>query len=282
MVGHLLTLTNGVRTLYVEAGWPRTPRDGFVRGGGLACASIRHLGIRAANQELLLIKVHTMVRRPGNRREQTRPSRIRHASPSQDSPRSTQTTLILNRSGHGGRPYSTDFNACYARHRLCRTYCRGGTPWPPSVCPHNVFRHALHLFALDQNHFQNRRDSSTGTTVAKAATTPKDLPRRYTRKMTNRHTLKFSLFAAAILALCLPVAASAQWGGRYPQDRYPDNRGNGRYDDRGLRDSVHRLDRLAKDFERDMDRALDRSRANGSRREDEYQRPGPPVSRCCR
>lgn len=91
--------------------------------------------------------------------------------------------------------------------------------------------------------------------------------------MTNRHTLKFSLFAAAILALCLPVAAAAQWGGRYPQDRYPDrypdNRGSGRYDDRGLRDSVHRLDRLAKDFERDMDRALDRSRADGSRREDQ-------------
>jgi len=85
--------------------------------------------------------------------------------------------------------------------------------------------------------------------------------------MTNRHTLKFSIFAAAILALALPAAASAQWG-RYPQDRYPDNRGNGRYDDRGLRDSVNRLDRLAKDFERDMDRALDRGRANGSNRED--------------
>ena len=85
--------------------------------------------------------------------------------------------------------------------------------------------------------------------------------------MTNRHTLKFSLFAAGILALCLPVAAAAQWG-RYPQDRYPDNRGYGRYDDRGLRDSAHRLDRLAKDFERDVDRALDRSRANGSNRED--------------
>jgi len=56
MVGHQLTLTNGVRTLYVEAGWPRTPRDGFVRGGGLACASIRHLGIRSANEELLLTK----------------------------------------------------------------------------------------------------------------------------------------------------------------------------------------------------------------------------------
>ena len=32
---------------------------------------------------------------------------------------------------------------------------------------------------------------------------------------------------------------------------------------------MHRLDRIAKDFERDMDRSLDRSRANGSRREDQ-------------
>src|SRR5262245_40334806 len=84
------------------------------------------------------------------------------------------------------------------------------------------------------------------------------------KKMTNQHTLKFSILAAAILALSLPVAAAAQWG-RYPDDRYPDNRG---YDNRYLRDSVHRLDRLAKDFERDMDRALDHSRVNGSQRED--------------
>jgi len=56
MVGTMLTLSNGVRQLFVEAGWPRTPRDGFVRGGGLACANIRHLGIKAANQELLLAK----------------------------------------------------------------------------------------------------------------------------------------------------------------------------------------------------------------------------------
>jgi hypothetical protein len=56
MVGHLVTFTNGVRTLYVEAGWPRTPRDGVVHGGGLACANIRHLGIRNANEELLLMK----------------------------------------------------------------------------------------------------------------------------------------------------------------------------------------------------------------------------------
>ena len=57
--------------------------------------------------------------------------------------------------------------------------------------------------------------------------------------MVNRHPLKFSIFAAALLALCLPAVATAQWG------RYPDNqdRDYGRYDDRYLRDSVHRLDR---------------------------------------
>lgn len=56
MVGQLLTLTSGVRTLSIEAGWPRTPRDGFVRGGGLACANIRHMGIKSASDELLLSK----------------------------------------------------------------------------------------------------------------------------------------------------------------------------------------------------------------------------------
>ena len=85
--------------------------------------------------------------------------------------------------------------------------------------------------------------------------------------MTNRHTLKFSTFAAAVLALSLPIAASAQWGRDRDRDRDGD-RGYGRYDERALRDSVHRLDRLAKDFEKNMDRALDRSRANGSQRED--------------
>jgi hypothetical protein len=59
MVGHLLTLTSGVRTLFVEAGWPRAPRDGVVRGGGLAAANIRHLGIKTANEELLLAKSRT-------------------------------------------------------------------------------------------------------------------------------------------------------------------------------------------------------------------------------
>src|SRR5215211_1655506 len=61
MVGHLITFSNGVRTLFVEAGWPRTPRDGVVRGGGLAAANIRHLGIKTANEELLLVKSTTGV-----------------------------------------------------------------------------------------------------------------------------------------------------------------------------------------------------------------------------
>ena len=91
--------------------------------------------------------------------------------------------------------------------------------------------------------------------------------------MNNRHTLKFSMFAAVLVALALPVVAAAQ--NRYPDDRYPGNypdygrnRRDG-YDERYVRDSIHRLDRLAKDFQHDVDRALDRSRRNGSRAEDE-------------
>jgi hypothetical protein len=54
MVGRLVSLTNGVRQILVEAGWPRVPRDGIVRGGGLAMAHVRHVGIRRAGEELLL------------------------------------------------------------------------------------------------------------------------------------------------------------------------------------------------------------------------------------
>ena len=87
--------------------------------------------------------------------------------------------------------------------------------------------------------------------------------------MTNRRTLTFSIFAAAILALCLPILAVAQGGYGYPDNRRDRNGNYGRYDDRYLRDSIQRLDRLSKDFERDVDRALDRSRADGTRREDQ-------------
>jgi hypothetical protein len=56
MVGPLLMLTFGVRVLSIEAGWPRIPSDGVVRGGGLACARIRHRGKQAADQQLMLVR----------------------------------------------------------------------------------------------------------------------------------------------------------------------------------------------------------------------------------
>jgi hypothetical protein len=90
--------------------------------------------------------------------------------------------------------------------------------------------------------------------------------------MTNRRTLSFSILSAAILALCLPVLAAAQGGYGYPD--YGRNRNYGRYDERYLKDSIHRLDRLSKDFERDLDRALDHSRVNGTRREDQMNAQG--------
>ena len=84
--------------------------------------------------------------------------------------------------------------------------------------------------------------------------------------MTNRRTMSFSILAAAFLAFCLPTVAAAQWPdygrNRNRHDRY------GRYDERYVRDSIHRLDRLAKDFERQVDRSLDRSRRDGTRAED--------------
>jgi hypothetical protein len=56
MVGPQLTLRLGVRALTVEAGWPRAPRDGIVRGGGLACARVSHFGNTKAGEELLLVQ----------------------------------------------------------------------------------------------------------------------------------------------------------------------------------------------------------------------------------
>ena len=103
--------------------------------------------------------------------------------------------------------------------------------------------------------------------------------------MTNRHALSFSILAAAILALCLPVVTAAQGGYRYPDNRRDRDRTDyyrrdrddgdygqddryGRYDNRYLRDSIKRLDRLSKDFQNDLDRALDHSRENGGNHED--------------
>jgi hypothetical protein len=56
MVGPRLTLTFGVRSLLVEAGWPRVPSDSFLRGGGLARGRIKHFGKHLLNQELKLVR----------------------------------------------------------------------------------------------------------------------------------------------------------------------------------------------------------------------------------
>lgn len=54
--GELLKFRRGVRCLMIEAGWTRSPQDGFMRGNALAVARITHFGISRANAELHLLK----------------------------------------------------------------------------------------------------------------------------------------------------------------------------------------------------------------------------------
>ena len=54
IVGSMIRLRLGVRCLTVEAGWTRTPTDGFMRGGALAFAKISHLGMPNVNAEIAL------------------------------------------------------------------------------------------------------------------------------------------------------------------------------------------------------------------------------------
>ncbi len=56
LVGSVFRFRQGVRCLSIEAGWTRTPADGFMRGGALACARILHFGMTKQNEELLLIR----------------------------------------------------------------------------------------------------------------------------------------------------------------------------------------------------------------------------------
>lgn len=55
-VGYLLRLRQGVRCLTLEAGWTRTPADGFMRGNALAAARIRHFGMANQNVDLILLR----------------------------------------------------------------------------------------------------------------------------------------------------------------------------------------------------------------------------------
>ncbi len=56
MVGARLVLRAGIKTLTIEAGYPRAPADGFIRGGGLALANITHFGDKRASQKLMLTR----------------------------------------------------------------------------------------------------------------------------------------------------------------------------------------------------------------------------------
>ncbi len=56
LVGSLLRLRLGLRCMTLEAGWTRTPKDGFMSGGALAVAQITHFGLRPANSVLVLMR----------------------------------------------------------------------------------------------------------------------------------------------------------------------------------------------------------------------------------
>jgi hypothetical protein len=83
----------------------------------------------------------------------------------------------------------------------------------------------------------------------------------------KRQLIRISL-AAGLLALFVPVASAQSWPDYRRDDDYNRDRYYDRYDNRYLRDTINRLDRLAGDFQRDVDRTLDRSREDGSRHED--------------
>lgn len=90
--------------------------------------------------------------------------------------------------------------------------------------------------------------------------------------MTNRLTKLPAFVAAALFALLLPAAAHAQqgpWWGQGRDDNY--GRRNGRLSDqdrRFLRDVARRIDDRSGSFQRNVDRALDRSRIDDTPRED--------------
>lgn len=79
----------------------------------------------------------------------------------------------------------------------------------------------------------------------------------------NRYKSLFAVFAFGLLVLTLPSIASAQWGGNNRRDDDYYGRNN-----RNLNSTIRNLKNRSRSFERRIDRELDRSRINGSRRED--------------
>src|SRR5438045_1049188 len=109
----------------------------------------------------------------------------------------------------------------------------------------------------------------------------------------NRRITLLTIIAAIFCTLSLSGLAAAQsndpwWSDSSQRDRNRDDQRddrdyrrdrrdqrddgyygrNGRYDSRTLRDAAQRIKDRSHDFERDVDRALDHSRVDGTRRED--------------
>jgi hypothetical protein len=92
--------------------------------------------------------------------------------------------------------------------------------------------------------------------------------------MAIRRKIIPTVILAAFIVLSLPAMAAAQGYNPWWQDR-DNGRDNGRRNDDNnryqrerLRNSARRINDLSRQFERDIDRTLDRSRINGTIRED--------------
>ena len=83
----------------------------------------------------------------------------------------------------------------------------------------------------------------------------------------NRFKSLVAVFAFALLVLSLPVIASAQWRDNNRNNRNDDYYGNNR-NNRNLNSTIKNLKNRSRQFERRIDRELDRSRIDGTRRED--------------
>jgi hypothetical protein len=81
----------------------------------------------------------------------------------------------------------------------------------------------------------------------------------------NRIKILVAVFAFSLLVLSLPVVASAQWRDNRRND--DDYYGNGSYN-RNLQSTVRNLKNRSQQFERRVDRELDRSRYDGRNQED--------------
>jgi hypothetical protein len=86
--------------------------------------------------------------------------------------------------------------------------------------------------------------------------------------MAIRRTLIPTVILAAFIVLSLPAMVAAQNNSPWWQNRGRQSDNYNRYQRERLRNSARRISDLSRQFERDLDRALDRSRIDGSIRED--------------